>query len=156
MAVGDAIYGAAERYVSRDRLVSMLEREYSLLVERLAETRGKETAFFVFADTVATRNYKGDNESHGWLGVRFQPRPGDAPSDILVHVALGEPSAPRQQEALGILGVNLLHAAFYEAGNDGVFRLLDPTGSLRNINRAAQAGDALDRIAENTAEMGPR
>ena len=28
--------------------------------------------FFVFADTVAARSFKERNESHGWLGVRFQ------------------------------------------------------------------------------------
>src|SRR5882672_9046690 len=55
MAVSDAIYGPAERYVSRQRLRSMLDHEYDLLVERLEHARGDKTAFFVFANTVATR-----------------------------------------------------------------------------------------------------
>src|SRR5512144_1120863 len=52
MAVSDAIYGPTDRYVSRRRLKAMLEYEYDLLLERLAEKRGN-SAFFVFADTVA-------------------------------------------------------------------------------------------------------
>src|SRR3981081_4197430 len=55
MAVSDAIYGPSQRYVSRQRLHSMLEYEYKLLLERLDKTRGGKTAFFAFADTVATR-----------------------------------------------------------------------------------------------------
>src|SRR5689334_23716309 len=52
MTVSDAIYGSAERYVTRQRLQSMLDHEYELLIERLKEKRGATTRFFVFADTV--------------------------------------------------------------------------------------------------------
>src|SRR6201988_4021099 len=52
MTVSDAIYGRAERYVSRQRLETMLDHEYGLLLERLAQKRGATTRFFVFADTV--------------------------------------------------------------------------------------------------------
>src|SRR5215813_1785994 len=52
MAVSDAIYGPTERYVSRQRLQAMLDHEYDLLLQRLAETRGDKTRFFVFANTV--------------------------------------------------------------------------------------------------------
>src|SRR5262249_21645039 len=107
----DDTYGSGTRYVSRDRLLAMLEREYKLLVERLGDTRGKETRFFAFADTVASRNYKGDNEQHGWVGLRFQTDPGAEPSDILLHVNLRDATALLQQQALGILGVNLLYAS---------------------------------------------
>src|SRR5690349_22838528 len=55
MAVSDAIYGPSQRYVSRQRLHSMLEYEYKLLLERLEKSRGGKTAFFSFADTVTTR-----------------------------------------------------------------------------------------------------
>src|SRR5258706_322040 len=47
MAVSDAIYGPSQRYVSRQRLHSMLEYEDDLLLERLHETRGSKIAFFV-------------------------------------------------------------------------------------------------------------
>src|SRR5215831_14620929 len=76
MAVSDAIYGHADRYVSRQRLRSMLEHEYGLLLERLKSTHGDRTAFFAFADTVATRSFKRQEEGHGWMGIRFQAEPG--------------------------------------------------------------------------------
>src|SRR5689334_733647 len=69
MAVSDAIYGPAERYVSRQRLRSMLDHEHDLLVERLDKTRGDKTAFFVFANTVATGSFKKHDEGRGWLGI---------------------------------------------------------------------------------------
>src|SRR5471030_1177703 len=61
MAFSDAIYGKAPRYVSRERLGLMLDHEYQLLIERLAATRGDRTTFFVFADTVAAKSFKGNN-----------------------------------------------------------------------------------------------
>src|SRR5438132_5641643 len=53
MAVSDAIYGHADRYVSRQRLRSMLDYEYDLMLQRLEKTRGDKTAFFAFANTLA-------------------------------------------------------------------------------------------------------
>src|SRR4249919_3432558 len=50
MTVSDAIYGPCDRYVCRQRLKSMLDHEQVLNLERLRETRGDTTAFFVFAD----------------------------------------------------------------------------------------------------------
>ncbi len=54
---------------------TMLNYEYDLMLERLDSKRGAETEFFVFADTVAARSYKGNNECHGWMGVKFQAAP---------------------------------------------------------------------------------
>jgi hypothetical protein len=113
MAFSDAIYGKAPRYVSSERLKLMLDHEYQLLVERLGETRGSRTAFFVFADTVATSNFKGTNEAHGWLGYKFQPTPGEAPSEIVLHVRMWDKEAAVQQQALGVVGVNLIYGALY-------------------------------------------
>ena len=87
-AFSDKTYGAGTRYVSRERLLSMLDREYSLLVERLGPIRGDKSRFFAFANTVATRSFKGDNEQHGWIGLRFQAEIGAEPSDVLIHVNL--------------------------------------------------------------------
>ena len=109
--VSDERYGAGTRYVSRQRLLAMLDREYAFLLHRLAAERGPRTRFFVFADTAAARNYRGDNQQHGWVGVRFQTAPGAEPSDVLLHVNLRDPTAALQAEALGLLGVNLIHAA---------------------------------------------
>src|SRR6187401_142581 len=75
MTFSDAIYGASDRYVSRHRLQTMLDREYDLLIERLNAQRGEKTTFFVFADTVATRSYSRKEDGEGWLGIRFQLEP---------------------------------------------------------------------------------
>jgi len=113
MTFSDAIYGSAQRYVSRVRLQTMLNHEYNLLIERLDRKFGAEKTFFVFADTVAARSFKKRNESHGWLGVRFQSQPRGQPSEIIIHVRLLDEANVDQQEALGVIGVNLLHGAFY-------------------------------------------
>src|SRR5215831_19328307 len=109
MEVSDAIYGPTDRYVSRRRLKAMLDYEYDLLLERLEKTRGGKTAFFVFANTVATRR----EEGHGWMGIKFQAEPSAAPSEILIHVRMLDKETVRQQEALGVIGVNLVHGTFY-------------------------------------------
>jgi hypothetical protein len=113
MAVSDAIYGRCKRYVSRERLQAMLDHEHSLNLERLRLSRGDNTAFFAFADTVAARNFKGTNECHGWMGVKYQVHPRDQDSQIIIHVRMLDHENDLQQEALGIVGVNLLYAAFF-------------------------------------------
>src|SRR5512133_1513643 len=47
-SVSDAVYGTASRFVSRERLTSMLDCEYRQLLDQLDSRRGAETAFFVF------------------------------------------------------------------------------------------------------------
>ncbi len=113
MKVSDAIYGRSERYVSKGRLQAMLDRELELNIERLGSVRGDATAFFAFADTVVARSFKGGNECHGWMGIKFQSRPHDEPSQILMHVRMLDAEASLQQEALGIVGVNLCYGAFF-------------------------------------------
>ena len=113
-AVSDARYGQSGRYVSRERLGSMLLHEYDRLATKLAGSRGDRSAFFVFADTLATRSYSRREEGEGWLGVRFQIEPGAEPSTVVLHVHLLDRTPSREQEAIGVLGVNLLHGAFYQ------------------------------------------
>ncbi len=113
MAVSDAIYGSAERYVSRGRLQSMLDHEFALNLERLSAGRGDTTSFFAFANTVATRNFAGTNECHGWLGVKFQAQAHDEASQVIIHLRMLDTDAAAQQEALGIVGVNLCYGAFF-------------------------------------------
>jgi len=113
MAVSDAIYGRCKRYVSRERLQSMLDHEHSLNIERLKPSRGNTTAFFTFADTVSARNFQGTNECHGWMGVKYQTHPRDEDSQIVIHVRMLDHENSLQQEALGIVGVNLLYAACF-------------------------------------------
>jgi hypothetical protein len=113
MTMSDVLYGKARRYVSQERLHSMLAYEYELLEKRLGPERGGESTFFSFCNTVRARGYKDTAECHGWIGVRFQLRPKTEPCEIVLHVRLlGETNAD-QMEALGQIGVNLLYAAFY-------------------------------------------
>ncbi len=111
MKVSDAIYGKCERYVCRSRLESMLKYEQDLSLERLRTERGDTTAFFTFADTVSARNFQGTNECHGWMGVRFQAHPRDEDSQLIMHVRMLDHTNELQQEALGIVGVNLVYGA---------------------------------------------
>ncbi|QDT07165.1 hypothetical protein K227x_55900 [Rubripirellula lacrimiformis] len=113
MSVSDAIYGQCDRYVCRQRLQDMLDREHALNLERLRESRGDTTAFFAFADTVSARNFHGTNDCHGWMGIRFQAHPRDEDSQIIIHVRMLDTENALQQEALGIVGVNLLYGAFF-------------------------------------------
>jgi hypothetical protein len=113
MIYSDEIYGkeASGRYVCESRLNKMLDKEFNLMHRRLDATRGSNTCFFAFANTVAT----GDGvkrQTHGWMGVRFQTRPGGEANDIIIHVRLLDKFRLQQQETLGILGVNLVYTAF--------------------------------------------
>jgi hypothetical protein len=63
---------------------------------------------------VSARNFAGTNDAHGWIGLRFQSQPGGPPNDVLLHVNMRDASNVLQQQAIGILGVNLIYAAFYE------------------------------------------
>jgi hypothetical protein len=133
MAFSDAIYGKAPRYVSHERLTLMLDHEYNLLIERLAAQRGDRTTFFVFADTVATKNFKGTNEAHGWMGIRFQTEPNGQPSEVIMHVRMWDRETVLQQQALGIIGVNVVYGAFYYRENpeELIRSLLDNLGADR-------------------------
>jgi len=133
MNFSDAIYGKSPRYVSRERLGLMLDHEYNLLLERLAVSRGERTSFFAFANTVATKGYRGNHDAHGWMGVRFQTHPAGAPSEVLLHVRMWDKENVLQQESLGIAGANLIYAAFYYREDPRRFieSLVDHLGTAR-------------------------
>lgn len=133
MTMSDAIYGKGDRYVSRNRLKSMLDHEYDILIERLSEQRGKDTTFFSFCNTVRARGYKDNGECHGWLGIRYQLKPNAEPSDILIHVRLLDKENLDQMEALGVIGTNLIYAAYYyrDQLEDFVESLIDNIGAGR-------------------------
>jgi hypothetical protein len=149
MVFSDAIYGKAPRYVSRERLKLMLDHEYKLLVERLSETRGDRTNFFVFADTVATSSYQGGNEAHGWLGFRFQTGPKGEPSEIVLHARMWDKEAVLQAQALGIVGVNLIYGALYYRSDLGklIESFRDNLGSDRiEIDMLRFSGPAFESV----------
>ncbi len=113
--VSDEIYGTEEqgkgRYVCESRLYKMLTHEYALMEGRLRTQRPNQ-CFFAFADTVAAINYQKTIKGDGWLGLRFQLQPGQATNDLIVHVRLLDQDNLLQQQAVGILGVNMLYACF--------------------------------------------
>ncbi len=114
MQFSDAIYGKTRRYVSRERLNTMLDHEYTLLHERLRERKDR-TCFFAFANTVEALNFRKTNQGHGWIGLRFQLTPNSEPNMAEIHVVLKDTEALWQQEAIGIIGVNLVYACFHFA-----------------------------------------
>ncbi|MBK6933065.1 MAG: TonB-dependent receptor [Saprospirales bacterium] len=111
--VSDEIYGPEPkgRYVCESRLYKMLDHEYGLLEERLRPIRPDQN-FFAFADTVSAINFQKTNKGSGWLGLRFQLRPHTPPNDVVLHVRLLDHDNRLQQQATGILGVNLIYACF--------------------------------------------
>ncbi|MCC2599863.1 nicotinamide mononucleotide adenylyltransferase [Sphingobacterium sp. FBM7-1] len=117
MAFSDAIYGVEEsgRYVSRTRVKKMLTHEFNLLTERLHGEKYKSKTFFAFANTVTTLNFTKTNDPHGWIGIRFQHEVDGPVNDIIIHVRLLDSDARLQSKVLGILGVNLIFAAYYYA-----------------------------------------
>src|SRR5579862_2844264 len=117
MAISNGIYGPTQHYVSRQRLEAMLDHEFKRLLDQLGPTRGDHTAFFVFADTSATQTHSRRAAGHSWAGVRFQTEPRADPSQIIIHVQMLDPVTVQQQDALGMAGVNLIHGAFYSAGD---------------------------------------
>lgn len=133
MTFSDNIYGPTERYVSRGRLEQMLDHEYHLLLERLQKKRGETTQFFVFADTVKARGYQRKEESDGWIGIRWQTEPGGPHSQIILHVRMLDNENYQQQEALGIVGVNLIYGAFFHHKNPRglILSLLDDLSTQR-------------------------
>lgn len=152
MAVSDAIYGPSDRYVSRRRLEAMLEHEYELLLERLDAKRGETNAFFAFADTVAARSYSRKEEGHGWLGVRFQTVPRSEPNDIIVHVRMLDTENTREQETLGIVGVNMLYGAYYLRENpDELIRSL-----IDNLTRERIEIDMIRFAGPAFSNLDPR
>jgi hypothetical protein len=115
--VSDHLYGMGTRYVSKTRLLAMLEIEWEQLLGQLQASRGANVKFFSFVNTISARNYAGTNDCHGWVGLRFQVQPNGAPNDVILHVNLRDSSNAQQQEAVGILGVNLIDAAYHAVGS---------------------------------------
>ncbi len=156
MAVSDAFYGACERYVCRPRLQSMLDYEYQQTLDQLSSVRGEETSFFAFADTVSARNFKGTNECHGWMGVKLQGSPREQDSQIIIHVRMLDQQNAQQQEALGVVGVNLVYAACYLRNDPDAFleSLLDNLNVDRiEIDMIEFSGCAFEEVDNRVMSM---
>lgn len=110
----DQIYGieATGRYVCEARIYKMLTHEYDLMLDRLRHDRPKDT-FFAFADTVAAINYSRTIKGNGWLGLRFQLTPDGKHNDLVLHVRMLDNDNQLQQQAIGILGVNMIYGVYH-------------------------------------------
>ncbi len=149
MKFSDSIYGPTSRYVSRERLGAMLEKEYQLIIERLGEQRSAESTFFAFANTVAARSFTRHQNGQGWLGILFQHEPGAGPSRIDIHANLLGKKSLQDQESLGILGLNLIHAALNHYNDpDTVLNSLmdDLYPELVEIDMIDFSGPAFSRV----------
>ncbi len=133
MSFSNAIYGPTTKYVSRERLDHMIEKEYSLLTRRL-NFRNKKTTFFSFANTVRTGSEEAFGE--GWVGVRFQLHPSAEPNHCIIHVVLRDNELLRQQQVVGTVGVNLLFGCY--------FYYLDPDMFIQSL---------LDNIEQSRIEI---
>lgn len=147
----DAIYNKHKegRYVSEGRLVKMLNTEYSEMLNLLGGTRDPETTFFAYANTVETLNYGKTNDAHGWMGVRYQHRPGTEPNEVILHVNLKENDGLLQQQTIGILGLNLVFACYYhiDKPNEFLRSLLDNLSRDRvEISMVRMSGPDLDYV----------
>lgn len=110
-----------DRFVSEPRLMSMLDAEYKELKQTLSDKRDTDTKYFAFANTVSVLNFQKNNYCHGWLGMRFQLNPNNEPNEIVLHVKLLENDTLQQQQALGILGINLIFACYYFHETPNIF-----------------------------------
>lgn len=115
----DAIYGREidGRYVTEARLRKMLDHEYNLIEQRLSRDKFPEKCYFTFSNTVATINFTKKFKGHGWMGLRFQLDPDQAPNDVIFHIRMKEEEAYLQQETIGIMGVNLIYGCFFIRNN---------------------------------------
>lgn len=123
MTFSDAIYGKTKRYVCEEKLLKMLDKEYGLLTQRLTG-RSKRSHFFAFANTVETLNYKKTNNGHGWLGLRFQLHANSGYNDCIIHVNLKDNDAIWQQQVLGMIGVNMIHACYHLSDAEEIMNAL--------------------------------
>ncbi len=147
----DHLYNNDEggRYVCEERLLKMLDTEYLQLVQLLTKKKEEHTRFFAFANTVSTIGFRKDNEGHGWLGVRFQLRPRSSANEVILHVRLLETDPLLQQNALGILGVNLIFACYYHYDTPNTFlqSLMDNLSKDRiEITMIRMGGQELDYV----------
>jgi hypothetical protein len=145
----DHIYGTEPtgRYVCQSRLYKMLDHEYDLLSSRLTHER-PGTNFFVFADTVAAINYTRTIKGDGWLGLRFQLKPDQEPNELILHVSMLDNDNQLQQQAIGVLGVNLIYACFnyYEQPEEMLQSLLDGLEGRVKIDMVRLTGPEFDHI----------
>lgn len=112
MKMSDLDYGKAARYVTRERVEQMLNKEYDVVERNLRSTKGEGARFFSFASTLAAKAYMSDRECEGWVGLKYQAECGAEPSTVILHIRMSQPTAQQQGEAIGVLGTNLIYNCY--------------------------------------------
>lgn len=147
--VSDDIYGeeCSGRYICASRLNKMLDHEYDLMLERLSKQK-EGRLLFAFADTVETLNYFKTNHGNGWMGIRFQLIPEGDYNEILIHLELMDNDTNLQQQAVGILGVNLIYACYnyYNDYKDLMCSLMDGIRDRVKIDMLKISGPQFDQL----------
>lgn len=145
----DKIYGveASGRYVCESRLYKMLDHEHDLMTSRLQNER-PDTNFFVFADTIAAINYQKTIKGDGWLGIRFQLNSDGLYNDLVLHVRMLDNDNQTQQQAVGILGVNLIYGCFrfYDQPEILIQSLMDNLRGRVEIDMIRLTGPDFDHV----------
>ena len=83
------------------------------------------------------------------MGIRFQTAPGTAYSQVIIHVRMLDGENLQQQEALGILGINLIHSSLYhsEQPERVIASLLDNLSGQRvEVDMIKFAGRGFERV----------
>tara|TARA_R110002050_G_scaffold297339_2_gene458626 strand:- start:36849 stop:38258 length:1410 start_codon:yes stop_codon:yes gene_type:complete len=131
--ISNAVYGEGKRFVSKERLIRMMEHDYENITDKLSE-RGETTNFFAFADTIETLNFHKTNQGQGWMGITFQRKANTKPNQIVMHVILHDNDPLLQQKAIGRLGVNLVYGVYHK------------THSIKEFLNSLMDGLSRDRI----------
>lgn len=112
--------------------------------------------FFAFANTVTTLNYSKTNDPHGWIGIRFQHEVDGPTNDVIIHIRLLDSDNILQQKVIGIIGVNLVFAAYYYKDNIQTLieSLVDnlPVGSVE-IDLVKVSGPVFENVNERLINL---
>ena len=112
MTFSDEINGKAPRYVSRERLVTMLDHEFALLHERLFRSTWRQNNVFCFRRYCRRRKLPRKQRVPRLDGRHFPTRTKCRPLHAHHTCSNVEKDHVLQQDALGIVGVNLIYGAF--------------------------------------------
>lgn len=105
---------------------------------------------------MAAQSYIHRDDCHGWMGVRFQPCPGDEPSEIIIHVRMLDRENLQQQEAIGVMGVNLIYGALnLHHTPDGFIKSLmdDLTPDRVEVDMIKFSGPAFQMVDNRLASL---
>ncbi len=155
MSVSDSLDGRARHEVSWERLEAMLRLEFAQSLERLGPSPGDAKRFFAFANTKTDQAVTGNPaKDAAGSGSNFSPVPARSrrPSSFSAHLL--DSTTQYQQDALGVLGVNLIHGAFLRRASvaDLIDSLMDDLWRQRiEIDTIKLSGPKLRKCGQSPA-----